>query len=82
MPSVPTVKRGPGRPRQSHCKYGHPYSGDNLYIETDGSRGCRACAASRHARWRAANPERWRAILGAARERDRVRRIKLKHLPA
>jgi hypothetical protein len=28
---------------QTHCKKGHPLSGDNLYLHPDGRRGCRAC---------------------------------------
>lgn len=27
------------------CKYGHPLSGDNLYIYPSGKRGCRQCRA-------------------------------------
>lgn len=33
-------KRGPYK---THCKYGHPRSGDNLYISPKGQRACRAC---------------------------------------
>lgn len=33
--------------RKTHCKRGHPLSGDNLYIKPDGSgRNCRACLRS------------------------------------
>lgn len=28
---------------KTHCPKGHPYSGDNLYMEPSGGRGCRAC---------------------------------------
>lgn len=28
---------------KTHCRAGHPYSGDNLYVSPRGSRGCRAC---------------------------------------
>lgn len=27
----------------THCPQGHPYTGDNLYIDPKGRRGCRAC---------------------------------------
>lgn len=44
--------------RQTECIHGHPLSGDNLYIATNGRRQCRACAARRqrefHARRAAA----------------------------
>lgn len=28
---------------KTHCKHGHPLSGDNLYLRPDGDRGCREC---------------------------------------
>ncbi len=28
---------------KTHCPHGHPYSGSNLYIRTDGARECRIC---------------------------------------
>lgn len=28
---------------RTHCKQGHPYSGENLAIKSDGSRKCREC---------------------------------------
>jgi len=38
------IKRGwAARPRVTHCKYGHPYAGDNLRITPHGKRVCRAC---------------------------------------
>ena len=33
--------------RKTHCKRGHPLSGENLAIGTNGSRQCRACAKIR-----------------------------------
>ncbi|HDZ73720.1 MAG TPA: HNH endonuclease [Aurantimonas coralicida] len=41
-----TVDRGRWHNRhaaKTHCPYGHPYSGDNLYFES-GYRRCRACS--------------------------------------
>ena len=29
--------------RKTHCPSGHPYSGDNLYVDPDGKRECRTC---------------------------------------
>lgn len=42
------VLRGKGRSamnaRKTHCPYGHPYAGDNLYIQpSNGGRQCRTC---------------------------------------
>jgi hypothetical protein len=35
--------------RQTHCKYGHPFSGENLVFNSDGTRDCLIC---RRRRWR------------------------------
>lgn len=32
---------------RTHCKYGHPLSGDNLYVTPQGRRGCRTCIQRR-----------------------------------
>jgi hypothetical protein len=34
---------------QTHCKRGHPLSGENLYYTSHGSRGCRTCNRLRKA---------------------------------
>jgi hypothetical protein len=38
---------------KTHCKHGHPYSGDNLRIAPNGQRQCRACLRKAQARLRA-----------------------------
>lgn len=40
--------------RQTHCKYNHPLSGDNLVITKDGHRHCKICknALARKNYWR------------------------------
>lgn len=42
---------GPKRPNQNvgktHCPKGHPYDGENLYIDPKGNRRCRACKKAR-----------------------------------
>lgn len=37
---------------KTHCRSGHPYSGDNLRILYDGRRGCRICQNRASARYR------------------------------
>lgn len=32
---------------KTHCLQGHPYSGENLYVNPKGSRECRACRKNR-----------------------------------
>ena len=38
---------------KTHCKYGHPLSGENLYLARNGTRKCKACARSRKREFRA-----------------------------
>lgn len=48
-------KRTGARQRaKTHCRNGHPYSGDNLYTYPNGERGCRICQreGSRLQYWR------------------------------
>lgn len=35
---------------KTHCINGHPFSGENLRLNPDGKRGCRACGAAHHQR--------------------------------
>lgn len=46
---------------QTQCKYGHPFSGDNLYVDANGYRICRTCQriASRRARAIDAGENHW-----------------------
>ena len=51
------ILRGTGFPAQNakrtHCPKGHSYSGNNLFIDSQNRRYCRACRADRTRRWRA-----------------------------
>ena len=40
---VPRRDMKTSHPQKSHCRYGHPLFGDNLYTTQRGARGCRAC---------------------------------------
>jgi len=47
-PSSPQLNRA-----KTHCPSGHPYSGENLHVETGtGKRRCRICMRSSNKRWR------------------------------
>lgn len=37
------LRRWRDAPRVTHCKHGHSYAGDNLYVDPRGRRQCRAC---------------------------------------
>lgn len=51
------IRRGDGwsgrHARQTHCKHGHPFAGDNLFVRADGERVCRQCSRDRQGRRRA-----------------------------
>jgi hypothetical protein len=42
----------------THCKWGHPYSGENLFISKNGRRVCRTCRDKRSVEWVTCDPER------------------------
>ena len=44
----------------TECKYGHPLSGDNLYIYPSGKRGCRQCRARLVREFQSRNAEKLR----------------------
>jgi hypothetical protein len=50
--NLPPDSRPPQRLRKTHCKQGHPFSGENLYIRPNGAQKCRACAVVMKARWK------------------------------
>lgn len=33
---------------RTHCKWNHPFAGDNVYVNPQGHRKCRACDRRRH----------------------------------
>jgi hypothetical protein len=49
MRRSPLIKLN-GPPFKSHCKRGHPFSGNNLRIKLDGKRVCRTCHRERNNR--------------------------------
>lgn len=55
VPPRTNILRGKGfaakNARKTHCPYGHPYDGDNLYIQPkSGGRACRTCYLERFRR--------------------------------
>lgn len=60
---------------KTHCPYGHPYAGENLYVDPQGNRRCRACKlkARKEKRWRETGT-RWsyRALIGPRRPNQNV----------
>ena len=56
------TRRGDGSGRRTHCPQGHEYSGENLRVNADGSRHCRACDRERARKKRFADPARFAEI--------------------
>src|SRR5689334_4353244 len=42
-PAEQPPKRRRGRPPQTHCKRGHPLSGNNVWLDRKGHKACRIC---------------------------------------
>ncbi len=45
--------------RKTHCPQGHPYSGDNLYVDPNGNRRCQQCRRDRRAKALGDESLRW-----------------------
>lgn len=59
-----TTRTIPGRNiRKTHCKRGHPLSGDNLLLQRDGKqRRCKQCFYDHQVEWRKKNKDRAREL--------------------
>jgi hypothetical protein len=66
--SNPPLKVGSFNGQKIHCKQGHPYEGDNLFVNSEGRRRCRACANARVRE--SALRRRQRKVEAADAERD------------
>jgi hypothetical protein len=49
-----------GNEKKTHCPQGHPYDGDNLYVNPKGGRECVICRTERMAKFYQENKERWK----------------------
>lgn len=54
---------GKANAEKTHCKRGHPLSGDNLYITASGKRQCKDCA------------RRWQKEFQTRRKTDRIGKV-------
>lgn len=63
------------RPLKTHCKYGHPFSGDNLSPAAlaRGLRVCMACARDRVVQQRLRDVDKYRAYQRDYKRKDRAR---------
>lgn len=43
VPHVVNVRRGQGSASRTHCPKGHPYTGENLHVQSNGARRCLTC---------------------------------------
>ena len=51
---------------KTHCKNGHPFSGDNLYIRLGGGRDCKICKGIRIRKWYKKQLEKTNSLEGLA----------------
>lgn len=68
---------------KTHCKYGHPFSGENLHIATNGRRVCQICNAANRRKWVSENREKAnkQKTEWAAKNRHKVREYKSQQYP-
>lgn len=62
----------------THCPYGHPYEGDNLWISRLNGRTCLICAKARSKKSRQTNPEVAERSRASNREYHRVHAEKIR----
>jgi hypothetical protein len=58
-----------------HCKYGHPLSGENLFVAPEGWRRCRICTDKSHAENRRVSEQQARKVVEALQEGKTIRDI-------
>jgi hypothetical protein len=64
------MRRSRGWRQKAACKYGHPFTEDNVYRDPRGHRGCRTCRRGRLKQWRAEGNDS-----NAARARKNATRV-------
>lgn len=46
--------------KRTHCRKGHPFTSDSIYMHPDGNRECRTCRREQKRRWARKNPDQHR----------------------
>ena len=59
---------------KTHCPRGHPFSPENTYITTRGSRSCRACGHAHQKAYRERLKREWEEANGGPRVSRRIPR--------
>jgi hypothetical protein len=62
------LRKGARLGNRTHCKYGHPFSGENLFISPEGWRRCQVCIAKSHAENRTMSEPQARRVVEALNE--------------
>ncbi len=68
--------------RKTHCPRGHPYEGDNLYIDPKGQRECMICRRAGFNAWKEKNAESHKIYMREYFRKYRAARKAAKETPA
>jgi hypothetical protein len=62
------LRKGARLRNRTHCRYGHPLSGENLFVAPEGWRRCRICTDKSHAENRKVSEQQARNVVEALQE--------------
>ena len=62
------LRKGARLGSRTHCRFGHPFSGDNLFLTPEGWRRCRICTEKSHAENRRMSEQQARRVVEALHE--------------
>jgi len=69
------LRKGAHLGSRTHCKYGHPFSGENLFISPEGWRRCQICIAKSHGENRTMSEQQARRVVEALNEGKTIANI-------
>lgn len=61
------------RKRKEFCKYGHPMSGENLYVRPDGQNACKTCQKA--SKERNFDPEKHKQAIAKYRKSQKIKKL-------
>lgn len=69
------LRKGARLRNRTHCRYGHPFSGENLFVAPEGWRRCRICTEKSHAENRRMSEQQARRVVEALHEGKTISNI-------
>ncbi len=76
------LRKGAHLGSRTHCKYGHPFSGENLFISPEGWRRCQICIAKSHGENRTMSEQQARRVVEALNEGKTIANITMGGTPS